>query len=95
MLDRLALNPVAIDARPDPRGCLVILTPTEGDRRIPWDPSDPAQVAEARGRFDGLIAEGYRAYRVGRRGQRGDRITEFDPLAGEILFTGKRGYYGG
>ena len=74
---------------------LIVLTPTDGDRRIPWDPDDPGQVEDARSRFAGLIREGYRAYRVGRRGQRGDRITEFDPAAAEILFTGKHGYAGG
>ena len=74
---------------------LVILTPTEGDRRVPWDPGDPSQIAEAHGKFNELVKQGYRAYRVGRKGQAGERITEFDPEAGEILFVGKQGYAGG
>ena len=74
---------------------LVILTPTEGDRRIPWDPSDPSQVSQAHRKFDELVQGGYRAYRVARKGQAGERIIEFDPEAGEILFTGKSGYAGG
>jgi len=76
-------------------GELVVLTATDGDRRIPWDPSDLGQVDEARRRFHALIGEGYRAYRVGRRGERGERVTDFDPAAGEFLFVGKHGYVGG
>lgn len=74
---------------------LIVLTPTDGDRKHLWDPSVPAETADARRRFGELVGSGYRAYRVGRRGQRGDRITDFDPEAGEILFVGKHGYSGG
>ena len=76
-------------------GELIVLTPTDGDRRVPWDPTDPSQTDEARRAFDAYVRDGYRAYRVVRRGQRGERIHEFDPGAGEILFTGKHGYVGG
>lgn len=58
----------------------------EGDRRVPWDPTNPAQVEEARTKFHEYIRSGYRAFKMGRRGQPGDRISEFDPNAGEILF---------
>lgn len=76
-------------------GTMILMTAEEGDRRVPWDPTDPAQVGEARQRFDDYISKGFRAYRVARRGQRGERITEFDPDAGEILFTGRAGFVGG
>ena len=76
-------------------GEMVILTATDGDRRVPWDPSDPNQVDEARRRFHDYLRQGYRAYGVGRRGQRGERIVDFDPNLGEILFTGKSGFSGG
>jgi hypothetical protein len=76
-------------------GELVILTATDGDRRIPWDPNDMAQVRDAQRRFHELLGAGYRAYAVGRRGQRGERILEFDPTLGEVLFTARHGYSGG
>lgn len=76
-------------------GTMILLTQTDGDKRIPWDPTDPQQVAEAKTRFDELTSQGYRCYSVARKGQRGERITEFDPTAGEILVTNKHGYVGG
>lgn len=76
-------------------GAMVLLTAQDGDRRIPWDPHDPDQVKGAHEQFNRLIGEGYRAYRMGRAGQPGERIAEFDPLAGEIMFTAKHGYQGG
>lgn len=76
-------------------GMLIVMTAEEGDRRVPWDPTDPAQVKEARSRFDDYMSKGYRAYRVAKRGQAGERISEFDADAGEILFTGRQGFVGG
>lgn len=71
-----------------------ILTPEDGDRLVTFDPNDPTQVQQARLKFQDLLGAGYRAYRS-RRGQPADRVTEFDPLSGEILFTGKHGFVGG
>ena len=76
-------------------GTLVILTAEDGDRRVPWDPTDPGQTQEARSKFNKYLADGYRAYRVGAKGAQGERILDFDPMAGEILFTGKQGFAGG
>ncbi len=76
-------------------GVMTIVTAEEGDKRVPWDPTNPAQVEEARSKFNEFIGAGHRAYRMGSHGQRGERISEFDPNAGEILFTGRYGLAGG
>lgn len=91
------LNPRAIDpgAGLARRLEFRVLTPSDGDRRTIWDPSDPAQVADAAKRFNELIGFGYRAYAVGPRGARGHRVTSFDAAVGEYLFTGRAGFTGG
>jgi len=81
-------------------GTLVLMTSVDGgeqfgDRKVPWDPTNPDQVSQANAKFDEYVGKGFRAYRMGPKGARGERITEFDPNAGEIVFTGKHGFVGG
>jgi hypothetical protein len=52
-----------------------------GDSRIQWDQSDPEQVAKAEAKFNELKALGYLAYKVNKRGDRGEVIDKFDPTA--------------
>jgi hypothetical protein len=56
-----------------------------GDTKKFWDPNDPEQVAEARGFFTALKAEGYAAYRIDEDGVTGEVLQEFDPRAARIV----------
>lgn len=56
-----------------------ILDPT-GHTEITWDPNDEESVRVARETFNRMTGNGYQAFRPGpAKGQRGNRITTFDP----------------
>jgi len=56
-----------------------------GDSRIQWDPSNPEEVAKAQLRFEELTKKGYLAYKVNKKGDRGEVILAFDPSAERII----------
>lgn len=66
------------------RGNLCVLDDT-GDSRIQWDPASPEEVAKAQLRFDELKRKGYLAYKVNKRGDRGEVLQAFDPAAERII----------
>jgi len=58
-----------------------------GDDRIVWDRTDPAQVREAYTKFNALIAKGYAAYATHSDGRKGHKIDLFDPGLQEIILV--------
>ena len=65
-----------------------------GDSRHIWDRGNEAEVAAARALFDALTkpksrgGQGHLAYRaVGKRGDQGEQLREFDPDAERIIFV--------
>ena len=74
-----------------PAGCGLMshLNPKDGDFRQMWDRGNPDEVAAARATFDRLVKdEKHLAYRAeGKAGERGERITRFDPDAERIIFV--------
>lgn len=60
-----------------------------GDDRIVWDRTKPAEVRDAFKKFKELLKKGYRAYATTSGGKKGHRIDEFDPGLQEILFREK------
>lgn len=59
-----------------------------GDTRVMWDKGNADEVTAARRTFDDLKKKGYLAYRaVGKKGDRGEVIREFDPAAERIIMT--------
>jgi hypothetical protein len=68
------------------RGELVILDST-GDTKMTWDRNSADEVAEMRATFDRMKARGLQAFSVRRNGDKGERITEFDPDAEKIIFA--------
>jgi hypothetical protein len=61
---------------------------TDGDTRISWDPGDVDSTATARRSFDDLVTgRGYRAFRMGAGGARGEPLTAFDPSAEQVIIT--------
>lgn len=68
-------------------GTLAILDRT-GDTKLIWDRAIPAEVENARRTFDDLRGKSFFAYRVtGKKGARGEQITEFDPTAERIILV--------
>jgi hypothetical protein len=67
-------------------GTLSILD-KDGDTRIQWDRSNPAEVGEAEARFNELKARRYLAYKVNRRGDRGEVLHAFDASAERIIMS--------
>ena len=57
----------------------------QGDLGVGWDASDPASVAAAQERFDGLLKKGGLAFKVGKENE---QIRAFDPSAEEIILVG-------
>lgn len=59
-----------------------------GDTRVMWDKGNKDEVAAARAQFDALKKKGFTAYRaVGKKGEQGEVIREFDPEAERIILV--------
>jgi hypothetical protein len=56
-----------------------------GDSRIQWDTTNPEEVAKAQARFEEFKAKRYLAYKVNKKGDRGEVIDQFDPAAERII----------
>lgn len=63
-----------------------IIMDRTGDTRHAFDPTDADDVALALDRFRDLIGKGYRAVALGKDGQPGTLLRDFDPTAQETLF---------
>lgn len=59
----------------------------DGDRRIVWRSNSIPEVSEARAAFKDAVAQGHLAFLAKKGGSRGTKITEFDPLAEEIILV--------
>jgi len=77
----------AMAATAEPISALNILCilDSSGDSRIQWNQSNPEEVAKAQLRFDELRKQGYLAYKVNKKGDKGEVIDVFDPSAERIL----------
>lgn len=69
-------------------GCFRILS-DNGDERVIWDRRIKEQVKEAFSKFKELMKKGYTAYASTNDGQKGHKITEFDPGLEEIILGAK------
>ncbi|NJN06084.1 MAG: hypothetical protein HC814_06580 [Rhodobacteraceae bacterium] len=56
-----------------------------GDEKLTWDPKNDFETQRAKDRFNALLKQGYKAYRVNHAGEKGEVITDFDPYAYEIV----------
>jgi hypothetical protein len=65
-------------------GTLCILDES-GDTRMQWDKKNPVEVAKAEARFKELKAKGYLAYKVNKKGDKGEVINTFEPDAERII----------
>lgn len=66
-----------------------------GDTRILWDKNNPDDVAAAKAQFNSLVNERKMTafLAVGEKGEKGKRITTFDPNAERLIFVSQ--YQGG
>lgn len=67
-------------------GVIVILDRT-GDTKHIWDRNSRIEVDEARSLFNRMKEKGMQAWSVTRKGDKDQRITEFDPNAEKIIFA--------
>jgi hypothetical protein len=63
-----------------------IADPT-GHTSISWDENNEGEVELARNAFNDAIKKGYQAFKTRLTGGRGERMTEFDPTAEEMLLV--------
>lgn len=68
-------------------GVMRILGP-DGDRRIVWRKNALGEINEAKKVFRDALADGLLAFKAEPGGQRGEKISEFDPSAEEIILMG-------
>lgn len=67
-------------------GELAILDST-GDTKVLWDTENQDETDAAKAQFDLLIGKGFTAYSVKKDGDKGKKITSFDPTAGKIIMV--------
>jgi hypothetical protein len=67
-------------------GELAILDNT-GDTKVLWDTHNQDEIDAAEEQFDTLIDKGFTAYSVKKDGEKGRKITKFDPDAGKIIMV--------
>ncbi len=60
-----------------------------GDDRLVWDKENGHEAIEAKKKFSELISKGYKAYSVDSKGNKKNRIHEFDTDAEEVLLIPK------
>lgn len=58
-----------------------------GDTKVIWDKDSPEEVAAARTTFNSLKAKGFAAFSVKKDGEKGTKISEFDPNAEKIILV--------
>jgi hypothetical protein len=59
-----------------------------GDTKLVWDAENEDETLAAQETFEKLRKKGFRAYAVGRRGQRiGDPIDEFNPDVEKLILA--------
>ena len=63
-----------------------IVMDRSGDTRHEFDATDSIQLADAKARFLSLTAEGFTAVALGREGEPGILMREFDPNTEQTLF---------
>jgi hypothetical protein len=61
--------------------------PTGGDVKVVWDSENADEVELARVQFDRALAKGMAAFRVTRKGEKGEQIRRFDPEAEAIIMA--------
>ena len=59
----------------------------KGDTKIIFDSNNPVEVEHARKTFDELTKKGFSAFSVKRDGEKGKRMSEFDPEEEKMILV--------
>jgi hypothetical protein len=73
--------------RPETEDGVLVILDQSGDTRHTWNRNNADEVREMRDLFDRMIKKGYQAWSVTRKGDKDQRITEFDPQAEKVIFA--------
>jgi len=65
-------------------GFMEIIDATGHTKHV-WDSDNQEEVDAAEAVYDSLTEKGYRAFRVKKDGDEGERMTEFDPNAESMI----------
>jgi hypothetical protein len=65
---------------------MLVMDPT-GHTKIEWDHNSPDEVEIARAAFQDAVGRNYSAFKVDRKGERGERVTVFDPAAEKYIMV--------
>jgi hypothetical protein len=65
----------------------LIVLDASGDTKLVWDPSKAPEVAAARQMFTDMKKKGYLAYKVDRKGDKGEVLREFDEDAEKMIMA--------
>jgi len=58
-----------------------------GDTKLIWDEGNEDEVEAARSMFSNLKKKGYVGYSVNKKGDKGEVLERFDPLAERIIMA--------
>lgn len=58
-----------------------------GDTRIQWNKMNPDELAAAENRFNEYKGRGFAAFKVNKKGDKGEQIDAFDPDAERIILV--------
>lgn len=64
-----------------------ILDAGKGDMKVMWDPDKEDEVTSAQKQFTELVGKGYAAFRVTRKGDKGEQIRSFDRHAEALILA--------
>lgn len=60
---------------------------SKGDTKVIWDSENDDEVATARRTFEELTKKGYSAFKVNRKGDKGEQIKTFDAEAEKLILV--------
>ena len=63
------------------------VTVEAGDTKIIWDSEKSDEVDAAKATFDKLLKKGYKAFKVRKDGEAGDKVSSFDESAEKVILV--------
>lgn len=76
-----------MDTEREPGQHVMAMMNSSGDLKTIWSADKPDEVAIARRAFEDAKKKGYMAYRVNRKGDKGEVMGGFDPEAETIILA--------
>ena len=68
-------------------GEMAVMTAADGDFRITWDSDKPEEVSHAQATFNKFRGQGYLAYKVNAKGDKGEVLQSFDSTAEKVILA--------